>query len=236
MSTQYAPLTDTLRVPVVRWLLILSVAEAAALAVYLLFTPVHVDSLRYVLYPFIWINVGIAAVLVTTPSTPSRRLRLFAGVIAVAYFLVLATLAGLISVNVSALVGSGGHMHAAGGHPTGFQFSLAAPGWGPRLGYASDAFSVVFIPYRVIGFLALSYLIYAALVETARTALSGTLGVISCVGCTFSLAAGFSAGLAGGTGFLSALRVLSVDFSTVVFVAAVVLLVYRPSADGVAES
>ncbi|WP_411963553.1 hypothetical protein [Haloferax sp. YSMS24] len=234
MSTQHSSFVAPFRVPLVRWLLALTLLEGVAVAAYLLFSPVHVESLRYVLYPFVWINVGVAAVLLTTPPQTTGRLRLVAGIAAVAYFVVLAVLAGLISVNLGALFG-GGHTHAAGGHPTGWQFSLAAPGWGPRVGYATELFSVVFIPYRVVGFLALAYLVYAALVDTVRTALSGTLGIVSCVGCTFSIAAGLSAGLAGGTGVVSALRVLSVDLSTVVFVAAVAILVWRPSGSRASE-
>ncbi|WP_396612511.1 hypothetical protein ACH9L7_04345 [Haloferax sp. S1W] len=237
MSTRDAVSFAPLRIPLVRWLLVLLWVESLAVAAYLVVTPVHVDDVRYVVYPFVWINVGVAAVLWTTLPETNRQLRLVAGVVAVAYFFLLAALSGLVSVDFGALLGSGahaagGHTHAAGGHPTGWQFSLAAPGWGPRFGYSSGALSVAFIPYRVVGYLALSYLVYAAVLDTARAALSGTLGLVSCVGCTFPIVTGLSAGLAGGTGVASALQTLSVDLSTVVFVAAVAVLVFRPNARG----
>ncbi|KAB1194150.1 hypothetical protein GJR96_12200 [Haloferax sp. MBLA0076] len=231
MSTRHVGLTAPLRVPVVRWLVVLCWVEALAVSVYLLATPVRVESLRYVLYPFVWINVGFAAVLWTNPPETSRRLELVAGTVAIAYFFVLAGLAGLVSVDFSALLG-GGHAHAGSGHTMGWQFTLTAPGWGPRFGYTGDVVSAAFVPYRVVGYLALSYLVYAAVLDTARTVLSGALGLVSCIGCTFPVVAGLTAGLAGGTGVVSALQTLSIDLSTVVFVAAVVVLAFRPSTDG----
>ncbi|AFK19432.1 hypothetical protein E6P09_11655 [Haloferax mediterranei ATCC 33500] len=234
MALPYSSRTDARQIPTAWWLAVLGWFEVLAVAAYLHAAPVRVDSLRYVLYPFIWINVGVVAVLWTDLPKTTRRVRLGAGAVAAAYFLVLAFLAGLLSVNLGALVG-GGHVHTAGrvaGHAAGWQFSLGAPGWGPRVGYAGEVVSATFVPYRVVGYLALSYLVYAAVLDTARTALSGALGLVSCVGCTFPLVGGLAAGLAGGTGIVSALRALSVDVSTVVFVVAVAALVFGPAAMG----
>ncbi|MCO8268907.1 hypothetical protein NKF06_20615, partial [Haloferax sp. AB510] len=153
---------------------------------------------------------------------------LVAGAVAAAYFFVLASLAGLVSVDLAALLG-GTHGHTTAHHQTGWQFSLAAPGWGPRVGYAGEVVSATFVPYRVAGYLALAYLVYAAVLDAAKSALSGALGLVSCVGCTFPLVSGLAAGAAGGTGVVSALQALSVDISTLVFVAAVALLAFGPS-------
>ncbi|RDZ45394.1 hypothetical protein C5B91_06615 [Haloferax sp. Atlit-10N] len=229
MATSYAGRLDPRHVPRLWWLATLCWAEALALGAYFYAAPERVESLRYLFYPFVWITVGAAAVLWTDPPRASGRARLVAGAVAVAYFFVLASLAGLVSVDFAALLG-GSHGHAATAHhPTGWQFSLAAPGWGPRVGYAGEVVSATFVPYRVAGYLALAYLVYAAVLDAAKSALSGALGLVSCVGCTFPLVGGLVAGAAGGTGVVSALRALSVDISTLVFVAAAALLAFGPS-------
>ncbi|MFC7203444.1 hypothetical protein ACFQJC_07965 [Haloferax namakaokahaiae] len=230
MTTKHRRFALALPSTTFKWLLVLLWFEALAVAAYLFATPVRVEQLRYVLYPFVWINVGLLAVLVTNPPTATWRARLVAGGLAVAYFLVLGSLAGMLSVNFDALLGSAAH--AAGHHQTGWQFTLGAPGWGPRVGYAGEAFSVMLVPYHVVGYLALSYLVYATILDTARAAVPGVLGLVSCVGCAFPLAGSLAAGAAGGTGLVSSLRILSVDLSTVVFVVAVAVLVFRPTATG----
>ena len=228
MATSDAGRLDPRHAPRLWWLAALCWVEALAVGAYLSTAPERVESLRYLLYPLVWITVGAAAVLWTDPSRASRRARLVAGAVAVAYFVVLASLAGLVSVDLAALLG-GSHGHAAAHHPTGWQFSLAAPGWGPRVGYAGEVVSATFVPYRVAGYLALAYLVYAAVLDAAKSALSGALGLVSCVGCTVPLVGGLAAGTAGGTGVVSALRALSVDISTLVFVVAVALLALGPS-------
>ncbi|EMA01220.1 DUF7546 family protein [Haloferax denitrificans] len=229
MATSYAGRLDPRHAPRLWWLAALCWVEALAVGAYLSAAPERVESLRYLLYPLVWITVGAAAVLWTDPPRASGRARLVAGAVAVAYFVVLASLAGLVSVDLGALFG-GSHGHvAAAHHPLGWQFSLAAPGWGPRVGYAGEVVSATFVPYRVAGYLALAYLVYAAVLDAAKRALSGALGLVSCVGCTVPLVGGLTAGAAGGTGVVSALRALSVDISTLVFVVAVALLAFGPA-------
>ena len=208
--------------PAVRWLLVLAWFEALAVVGYLALTGATVQSVRYVLYPFVWINVGVLAVLRVSPPSAGRRTRLAAGGVAALYFLALAALSGLVGLEL------GGHTHA---HVHGLQVTMAAPGWGPRVGYAGSLVTLNFVPYRVVGYLAVTYLVYAALLDAAEAAVTGLLGVGSCIGCAFSLAAG-AAGVAGGTGGVAAaLAAFSVDLSTLAYVAAVALLVVRPGFD-----
>lgn len=208
--------------PAVRWLLVLAWFEALAVVGYLALTGATVQSVRYVLYPFVWINVGALAVLRVSPPSAGRRTRLAAGGVAALYFLALAALSGLVGLEL------GAHTHA---HVHGLQVTMAAPGWGPRVGYAGSLVTLNFVPYRVVGYLAVTYLVYAALLDAAEAAVTGLLGVGSCIGCAFSLAAG-AAGVAGGTGGVAAaLAVVSVDLSTAAYVAAVALLVVRPGFD-----
>lgn len=205
--------------PAVRWLLVLVWFEALAVVGYLALTGATVQRVRYVLYPFVWINVGALAVLRVSPPSAGRRTRLAAGVVAALYFLALAALSGLVGLEL------GAHTHT---HVHGLQVTMAAPGWGPRVGYAGSLVTLNFVPYRVVGYLAVTYLVYAALLDAATAALSGLLGVGACIGCAFSLAAG----AAGGTGGVAAaLATASVDLSTLAYVAAVALLVVRPGFD-----
>jgi hypothetical protein len=221
MSHRTRRLDDALRMPAVRWLVVLVTIECAALLGYFSLTNAEVLAVRYVLYPFVWINVGVLAVLVTDPREASRRTRALAAVGAGGYFLALASLSGLVGLEL-------GHTHA---HVSGFQFTMSAPGYGPRLAYAGSLVTATFIPYRVIGYLALSYLVYAAALDVSGAALSGLVGVGSCIGCSLPLVAPAVAGVAGGTGLLAAATTLSIDISTAVFVAAAVLLTLRPGKD-----
>jgi hypothetical protein len=107
---------------------------------------------------------------------------------------------------------------------------MTTPGWGPRVGYAGSVLTLNFVPFRVIGYLALSYLVYAALVDLAGAAVSGLLGLGSCLSC-LPVFGSLAAGLAGGTGVATALSALSVDVSTAVFVGSVLLLTLRPGLD-----
>ncbi|MFB6303287.1 MAG: hypothetical protein ABEH78_10570 [Haloferacaceae archaeon] len=222
MTHRTLGLDDALRVPAVRWLAVLVALETVSLVGYFGLTSAAIIDVRYVLYPFVWINVGVLAVLVTEPRDASRRTQLLAAAGAVGYFLTLAYLSGLLGLEL-------GHAHA---HVDGFQFTMSAPGYGPRLAYAGSLLTVTFIPYRVIGYLALAYLVYAAALDLSGATLSGIVGLGSCIGCSLPLVTPVIAGIAGGTGLLSAATTFSIDLSTAVFVAAAVLLTLRPGGGG----
>lgn len=211
--------SDWCRLPEVRWLLALVGLELFALVSYFGLSSATITDPRYVVYPFVWINVGVLAVLRTTPSKSNRRTRLVAVGISALYFLVLASLAGLIGFEL------GAHSHT---HVQGFQFAMSAPGWGPRLGYAGSLVTLSFVPYRVIGYLALSYLVYATLLDAARAAVPGVIGVASCISCGLPIAGSLAAGAVGGMGSVVTATSLSVDISTAVFLGAVAVLVFRP--------
>lgn len=192
--------------------------ELLALVGYAVLTPGTVLEPRYALYPFVWINAGILGVAVTDPPTGSARARSLAVAVAVGYFLVLCLLAGLLSFSDASHV------------PPGLHASMAAPGWGPRVALVGDGWHLYFVPYRVVGYLALAYLAYAALLDAAVTVASGVVGLVSCASCTFPVVAGLAAGLVGGTGgMVAALVPLSMDLATLVFVATVALFVWRPA-------
>ncbi|WP_313693281.1 DUF7546 family protein [Halorarum halobium] len=203
------------------WLLGLVALELLSAVAYFGLTSAQVTSVRYVVYPFVWITVGVWAVTAVDVSADAPRShRVAAAVLAAAYFLVLAWLAGLVSVYSL----GPGHSHS---HLNGLQVAMVQPGWGPRVAYVTHVFHVYFVPYRAIGFLALAYLVYATVLDATGAALSGALGLVACVGCTFPIVAGLAAGVVG-PGVAAAVTDYSVDLSTAVFLAAVALLVVRP--------
>jgi hypothetical protein len=217
-DTSAAAATDWFALPEVRWLVALVAVEFLAVLGYFALSDATVSSVRYVLYPFVWIDVGVVAVVATPVPDAADRTRLVAAAASVLYFLTLAGLSGLLAVEL------GSHSHA---HVHGFQFTMSAPGWGPRVGYAGSLVTATFVPYRVVGYLALSYLVYATLLDAAGRALSGVLGFASCLSCGLPVVGSLAAGAVGTTGGV-AVAAYSVDLSTAVFVAAVGLLALRP--------
>ncbi len=211
------------RLPPWAWLAAVVAAELLLLVGYFGATGARPTSVRYALYPFVWMNVGVWAVLHVASPPAARPLRLAAGGLAVAYFLLLAYVSGLLGVELGS---AAGHAH---GHVVGFQFTPSAPGWGPRIGYAGETFHLAFVPYRVVGYLSLSYLLYAALLDARASPLPGVLGLAACIGCAFPLVSPLFGGLAGGAAALTGVAATySVDLSTAAFLAGVGLLYWRP--------
>ncbi|MFB6136391.1 MAG: hypothetical protein ABEJ04_06495 [Halobacteriaceae archaeon] len=194
-------------------------AEALSVAGYALLAPGRVTDIRYVVYPFVWTNAGLLAVWATSPPETTLRRGAAAAGVAAAYFFGLAYLTGLVGFYPP------GTDHGA---LAGLQVATSPPGWGPRVAYVAETFHVYFVPYRVVGYLSLSYLVYAALADAVPGALSGVLGVGACVGCTFPLVAPALAGLLGGAVGFAAVSDLSVDLSTALFCLALAALYVRP--------
>lgn len=199
------------------WAVVVCWLECLSLLGYFALTPAEPRQVRYLLYPFLWINAGLLAVALTSPPEATRSRRVVAGVLAGAYFLLLASVSGMVD-----LYGGGGHHHAVA---QGFQVVQSAPGWGPRVGYVTAVGHVNLVPYRVVGYLALAYLGYVVLLRATATAVSGVFGLASCVGCAFPVVTATSGGAAAGSAAaLSTVSRLSADISTAAFLAAVGLL------------
>lgn len=209
-----------------RWLGLLVALEAVALIAYFGLVGGAVTDVRYVVYPFVWINAGIWAVARSTPPRAPSRHRWVAAAIGGAYFLVLAFITGLIGIDALEHLLAGGHAHT---HtvPPGLQVSMSPPGWGPRVALVSEGAYLYLVPYRVIGYLALSYLLYVTVLDAITVAVSAAVGLASCVGCAFPLFTELAAGV-GGVALVGTISALSVDLSTAVFVVAVGLLYWRP--------
>lgn len=204
------------------WFVLAVLVELLLLSVYYVFTPAELLSVRYALYPFVWINVGLWAVVTahTPESSQPPYTRALAAVVAVGYFLVLGYLTGLFTVELGALTSA--HTHGI----RGWQVTLSAPGWGPRIAYVQSWFHVYLVPYLAVGYLSLSYLVYLAVLGAARAAVPGLLGLVSCVGCSFPLISTALATLGGSATLVSSVSSYSTDLSVLVFVVSVGLLLY----------
>jgi hypothetical protein len=239
-----------LEAPEYRLLAVVVAVELVVTAGYFLLSPAELIRIRYAVYPFVWINAGLWAVLRIDSRSVSSTHRWLAGTVAGAYFLLLAFVTGLIGITTSlpllALGIPGGAvgvvdlfggaippLHASA-HSVGWQVRMASPGWGPRIAYVAHEFYVYFIPYRVVGYLSLAYLVYAAVLDAGRSTLGGVVGVASCVGCSFPLVTALVGVVGGGSAaaLTGTVTAYSMDLSTVAFLAAVALLSYRPTRSG----
>jgi hypothetical protein len=196
--------------------------ELLLLGVYFAASTRSVLAPRYVLYPFVWINVAVLAVLAVDRPRATGRRRLLALAVAVAYFGVVAWLDGTVGV------GTGSGTVRVLGLP---------PGWGPGLLYDGSV-RLVLLPFKLVGDAALAYLVYGLVADVAGSGIvGGAVGLLSCVSCTLPLAAAVGSALVGGTIGLAATggwAALSYDLSTLAFVVAVGVLAWRPTPGTVA--
>ncbi|QSG02008.1 DUF7546 family protein [Natranaeroarchaeum sulfidigenes] len=173
-------------------------------------------------YPLIWLNVGAWALYRTSPAEASVRTRRIARAVAGGYFVLLALLGGLVSPGASF------YETAFAG---GFNVNVVGPpGLVPNLYYGGELIELSLMPALLVGYAALTYLVYATIIDATNAAISGLLGLISCVSCTWPLIAAIVASLTGGSAsaFTAATSGWSFGLSTAVFVVTVALLYWRP--------
>jgi hypothetical protein len=182
---------------------------------YLLSSEVTLAEPRYAAYGLIWLTLGIWVFVKVRPAPAGTGTRRKALAVAVGYFCLLAVAGGLVT---------GGGMGALGP-----RIAWLPPGWGPALIYSGATVNVILMPARVVGYLALAYLVYATVIDAASAAVSGLLGLLSCVSCSWPVLASLAAAIAGsGSALAAATTPLSYDLSTLVFVVTVGLLYWRP--------
>jgi hypothetical protein len=200
----------------------LVVAELLAVALYYAQPGVALTSLgalRYPLYGLIWVNVGLAVLVYADVPATSTRTRRRAAAVAVGYLAALAVAGGLVGL--------------AAGPGAGLRIAPLPPGWGPAVLYSGGGLSVVLMPARVVGYLALAYLVYATVIDASGAGVAGLLGLLSCVSCSWPVLAALVSGVAGSGSALAATTLgLSQDLSTVVFLLTVGLLYWRPTIGG----
>ena len=189
--------------------------ELLLLAAYFALSDRTVLAPRYVLYPFVWINTGLLALVVVDRPRARGRRRVVSLLAALGYLAVVTWLDGTVG--------------AGSGAGTLRVFALS-PGWGPALLY-DGVVRLALFPYKVVGYLCLAYLVYVLTVDVAGSGLfGGVVGLLSCVSCTLPVAAAVLSGLLGGTiGLTAASNPLAYDLSTLAYVVSVGLLAWRPS-------
>jgi hypothetical protein len=194
--------------------------EVLVVVVYLLVAPVYPTRPLYYAVPFVWINAALWGVARADPAAGSHRDGTVAVVLALAYLGVLGYAGGLWGPGL-------------GPRATGLRVATWSlpPGWGPALLYGGERVVLALLPFKLIGYAALSYLVYATVIDASSSAAAGLLGLLSCVSCTLPVLAALVSGVVGGAGALaSAALAQSYPLSTVVYVLTVGLLVYRPGA------
>ncbi len=207
------------RISVLWGLLLLDVEILVLTAYYVTF---RVTDPFILVFPVVWINVALWAISTTRIPDVGRRARYLGIGIGVGYFLLLAIAGGLVRPG-----------HAFHGHTHMFGARWAwplPPGWGPMFVYSGAWIGLELTVYELLGYAALAYLVFATVLDAARSALVGLVGVFSCVSCTWPVVGTVVAGLFGGTSGATAVAFdLSYQLSTVVFLSSIALLKWRPS-------
>ncbi|MDY6817979.1 MAG: hypothetical protein SVG88_04890 [Halobacteriales archaeon] len=209
------------RTTILWWALALNIELLAVLG-YLFIADVTITQPRFLVYPFIWINVGIWAIVRATPAPTAPKYRYIGLLLAGGYFLVLSWAGGLLAP---------GHLFHGHSHGTGLRIvtTTLPPGWGPAVLYNGPLVQINAIPFKLIGYLSLAYLIYALLLDTAGSVVTGIVGLFSCVSCTWPVLGTVLAGAFGGTSAIAAVAMEQpYGLSTLVFLSAVGLLYWRP--------
>jgi len=159
---------------------------------YHLLSPNDITGLTPVAVPLVWITVGAWALVRTERPTGSQRQRTVGVAVAAGYFGVLGYFGGVWGPATEML-------------PAGIDLAVATapPGWAPRLfvnlpanGLTVSSLQLPFqgvrinlIPWQVVGYVALAYLVYTAVLDAAGSAISGVVGLLSCVSCTWPVIA-----------------------------------------------
>lgn len=208
------------RTETVAWLAVCN-AELLIVLWYLLITPGTARSPWLYVMPFVWINVSIWAVIhATVPTGVARSKRLLGGVLAIGYFLVLGYVGGLVGSGLGPLA-------------TGLRLELVSlpPGFSPALLYAGEQLRIALLPFKLVGYLTLAWLVYLTAIDVAGSLTASVLGLFSCVSCVLPVIAAVLGSVLGGTGALvTVASAQSYLLSTVAFVLTVGLLVYQPTA------
>ncbi|GCF12901.1 hypothetical protein Harman_08360 [Haloarcula mannanilytica] len=212
MSTPTATFRDAIpdTRSLVTWAAVLN-AEFILILGYVVNTAQPATDPFLLLFPFIWLNIAGLVFLRVRPTLADRRRTLLSAVIALGYLLVLGYVGGV---------------YGTGGQGTGFRLvTQAPPGFSPTVVFSGATLSAVLIPWKVAGYLALSYLVFVTVIDASGGALGGIVGLFSCVSCVLPIIASILGGFVGvGATLSQAALAQSYGLSTAVFVISVALL------------
>ncbi|MFB6255003.1 MAG: ABC transporter ATP-binding protein [Halobacteriaceae archaeon] len=190
--------------------------EIILILVYLLVVDVTPTAIRFYAYPFIWINVSLWALTRVSVPDISQFRGIIAGGIAIIYFFILGAVGGLYSL---------------GGNGLGLRIVLfdIPPGWGPALLYSGTWITVSLLPFKLIGYATLAFLVFVTIGNTPRSALSGVIGFFSCISCTWPVVAMVITSLFGSASIIASVAMdQTYALSTSIFVIAILLLTWQP--------
>lgn len=210
MSTRNSALRRPDNRSLIKWAIVLNTEILLVLLYVLLLDGAATDPVLLA-FPFVWLNVAGAVLLYVRPAPAPTRRRAAAALFALGYALVLGYVGGVFG---------------PGGQGAGLRTVLAAPpGFAPSIVYSGATLSVVLTPWKVGGYLALSYLVYVTVVDASGGVAGGVLGLFSCVSCVLPVIASVLGGFAGvGATLYQAALYQSYGLSTVVFLLSVGLL------------
>jgi len=222
MSTNTSASTGTDRFLTRRTLLVAALVvnvELAAVLAYFAFTTASITSPVFTLYGLVWVNLALLVFARYRPPASDAVTRRRALAVAVGYALLLAVFGGVVGV-------------APPRTTPGVELALLPPGWGPALVVNVGVAAAVLMPAKVLGYAALTYLLYGTVVDAASAGVAGVIGLFSCVSCSLPILVGAATAVVGGGGFVvAAVGGIGYGPSTLVFVVTVALLWWRPGFD-----
>ncbi|APX95983.1 hypothetical protein SAMN05421809_0080 [Natronorubrum daqingense] len=204
------------------WINLFLAAQLVVGLTYAAVVDANTPNVHYYFIPFIWITISALAVWYTRPVTRSFKYVAIAASVAIAYFLVILYLSGMV-MPIRSIAEPG---------PSGLVVEWDRPlGWSPIVDYTGSWVSVRLIPYQVIGYLALSYLLYTAVLNISSSIYTGVVGLVTCPGCAAPVLAPLLAGAAGTSSAFVFMVNYTHEIATVLFVLAVGLLYWQPTLD-----
>jgi hypothetical protein len=192
------------------WAVVLN-TELLLVMLYLLLVRGAATEPFLLVFPFVWLNVAAWVLLRVRPAPASDRRRAVAGAVAVGYGLLLGYVGGVFGLS---------------GTGAGLRVVLAAPpGFAPSFVYSGTSLALVVTPWKVAGYLTLSYLVYVTVVDASGGLAGGVVGLFSCVSCVLPIVASVVGGAIGAGGALYQIALAqSYGLSTAVFLVSVGLL------------
>ena len=187
--------------------LVITVLAAATASYLSIQQPTLIDG-RVLVYPAVWSTASVATAVWVSRTVRVRPQRWLGAAVGVGYTVALLWLSGTLG--------------ASAGLPMS-QLELTLPGWGPILLYDNGLVSLSIVPFKLIAYLSLGYIV-AVLVAAAGSARTAALGLGSCVSCAAPLLLAV-AGLFGGSQATTMVASAGYDLATVVLLATFGLLI-----------
>lgn len=196
------------------WIAVFLLEIYAVIAYFQLTGATPTAELRYLLYPLVWMTVAVWAILAVDLKSESQLRTVLASAIGIVYFLGLLWVPGNLGFGVP-------------GSEFALRTEMYSPGWGPLVVVSAPWLSLFLVPFEVIGYAGLSYLVIGNVLQLSRGTFSGALGLVTCVGCTVPVLVPL-VGLLGGpaTSLTTTAYAYSYDIGTLLFVSTMALLYF----------